>query len=74
MISLLRPFSEDSKIKACICICMYSEDKAALRGTLAGIAESIRHFIDNKIPPDDIVVAVIQDGIEKVDPSVIEFF
>lgn len=53
---------------------MYSEDKAALRGTLAGIAESIRHFIDNKIPPDDIVVAVIQDGIEKVDPSVIEFF
>lgn len=42
---------------------MYSEDKAALRTTLAGVAESIRQMIKKKISADEIVVAIVQDGI-----------
>ncbi len=52
MISLLKPLSEIPKIKVCICICMYSEDKSALRTTLSGVADSIQHFIDNKTSAD----------------------
>jgi hypothetical protein len=45
-----------------------------LRKTLSGIANNIATFTQNGISADDIIVAVILDGIEKVDKSVVEFF
>jgi hypothetical protein len=45
-----------------------------LRKTLAGVSNNIANFVRNGISSDDIVVAVIMDGIEKVDPSVVDFF
>lgn len=74
LISLLKPRGEDSRIQICICICMYSEDKTMLRKTLAGVSNNIATFVQNGIPSDDIIVAVVMDGIEKVDPSVVELF
>jgi hypothetical protein len=53
---------------------MYSEDKTMLRKTLAGVSKNIATFVQNGISSDDIVVAVMIDGIEKVDPSVVDLF
>lgn len=53
---------------------MYSEDKAMLRKTLSGVSNNISTFVKNGINPDEIAVVVIMDGIEKVDPTVSDFF
>lgn len=45
-----------------------------LRKTLAGVSNNIATFVANGISSDDIVVVVVMDGIEKVDPSVVGFF
>jgi hypothetical protein len=42
-----------------------------LRKTLAGVSNNIAVFTKNGISPDDIVVCVVMDGIEKVDSTVI---
>lgn len=74
LISLLKPNSSEGRIQLCICICMYSEDKTMLRKTLAGVSNNIAVFNQNGISADEIIVAVVMDGIEKVDSSVVEFF
>jgi phage shock protein PspC (stress-responsive transcriptional regulator) len=54
---------------------MYSEDKKMLKGTLAGIGENIANLaVKSGVDPDRIGVFVIMDGIEKVDPSVVDYF
>lgn len=45
-----------------------------LRKTLAGVSNNIATFVGNGVSSDDIVVAVVMDGIEKADPSVVDFF
>ncbi len=45
-----------------------------LRKTLAGVSNNIATFVQNGISSDDIVVAVVMDGIQKVDSSVVDFF
>lgn len=45
-----------------------------LRKTLAGVANNIATFVRNGISADDIIVVVVMDGIEKVHPSVADFF
>ena len=45
-----------------------------LRKTLAGVSNNIATFVQNGISADDIAVVIIMDGIEKVDPTVIDFF
>ena len=45
-----------------------------LRRTLAGISQNIATFVKNGFSPDDIGVFFIMDGIEVVDPSVVDFF
>lgn len=45
-----------------------------LRKTLAGVSNNIATFVQNGIPSDDIVVAVVMDGIQKVNSSVVDFF
>lgn len=45
-----------------------------LRKTLAGVSNNIATFVKNGIPSDSIMVAVVMDGIEKVDHSVVDFF
>jgi hypothetical protein len=45
-----------------------------LRKTLAGVSNNIATFAKNGIPSDDIVVAVMIDGIEKVDTTVVDLF
>ena len=43
---------------------MYSEDKAMLKNTLAGVSENIANLVAyNNIDPDKIGVFVIMDGI-----------
>ena len=74
LISLLKPRQSSGRIQICICICMYSEDKGMLRKTLAGVSNNIATFVQNGLSPDEIIVAVIMDGIQKVDPSVVDLF
>ena len=57
-----------------ICVCMYSEDKPMLKRTLEGIADNIDLLIEKGTNPDDIFVAIIIDGIQKVDPSLFTYF
>jgi hypothetical protein len=57
-----------------ICVCMYSEDKPMLKRTLEGIADNIDLLIEQGTNPDDIFVAIIIDGIQKVDPSLFTYF
>ena len=57
-----------------ICVCMYSEDKPMLKRTLEGIADNIDLLIEKGTSPDDIYVAIIIDGIQKVDPSLFTYF
>jgi len=45
-----------------------------LRKTLSGVSNNISTFVKNGINPDEIAVVVIMDGIEKVDPTVSDFF
>jgi len=45
-----------------------------LRKTLAGVSNNIATFVQNGISADDIAVVIVMDGIEKVDPTVIDFF
>lgn len=57
-----------------ICVCMYSEDKPMLKRTLEGIADNIDLLIEKGTSPDDIYVAIIIDGIQKVDESLFTYF
>jgi len=57
-----------------ICVCMYSEDKPMLKRTLEGIADNIDLLIEKGTSPDEIYVAIIIDGIQKVDPSLFTYF
>lgn len=46
-----------------------------LKSTLSGVADNIANLVAyEKMSPDDIGVFVMMDGIEKVDPSVIDYF
>ena len=66
MISLLkREETEEGKpgLKLAICICMYSEDKAMLKKTLAGVQENIAAFEKKGVSSHEIAVFVIMDGI-----------
>ena len=73
LLSLIKA-DQGPSLKLAICICMYSEDKNMLKRTLNGVAENIAMFVKNGIPSDQIGVFVIMDGIEVVDPSVMQFF
>ena len=54
---------------------MYSEDKKMLKSTLAGIKENISNIVSKEnISSDKIGVFVMMDGIEKVDPTVVDYF
>ena len=63
------------KFQLAICVCMYSETKQMLKSTLAGVAENIANLVAYEgLDPDDIGVFVMMDGIEKVDPSILDYF
>ena len=53
---------------------MYSEDKRMLKRTLEGIADNIDLLITKGMSPDDIFVAIVIDGIQKVDESLFGYF
>ena len=73
--NLLSLMKKEGGIKLAICVCMYSEDKAMLKSTLAGIAENIANLVAYEgMDPDDIGVFVMMDGIEKVDRTVVDYF
>lgn len=57
-----------------ICVCMYSEDTPMLKRTLEGIADNIDLLVEKGTSPDDIYVAVVIDGIQKVDESLFTYF
>ena len=57
-----------------ICVCMYSEDKPMLKRTLQGIADNIDLLVEKGKAPADIFVAIVIDGIQKVDPSLFTYF
>jgi hypothetical protein len=62
-------------IELAICVCMYSEDKKMLKNTIAGISENIANIVAYEgLDPDQIGVFVMMDGIEKVDPSIVDYF
>ena len=63
------------KFQLAVCVCMYSETKQMLKSTLAGVAENIANLVAYEgLDPDDIGVFVMMDGIEKVDPSILDYF
>jgi hypothetical protein len=73
--NLLALLKKEKGIELAICVCMYSENKAMLKSTLAGIAENIANIVAYEgVNPDDIVVVVMMDGIEKVDDSIVDYF
>lgn len=73
--NLLTLMKEKTGIELAICVCMYSEDKKMLKSTLAGVAENISNLVTREnISSDKIGVFVLMDGIEKVDPSVVDYF
>jgi hypothetical protein len=46
-----------------------------LKSTLAGVAENISNLVTRAhISSDKIGVFVLMDGIEKVDPTVVDYF
>ena len=45
-----------------------------LKNTLAGIAQNIDLFVKGGLSTDKIAVICVMDGIEKVDPSIVEYF
>lgn len=58
------------RIKLAICICVYSEPKSMLKGTIKGIQESYKYFLERAgILPHEIILTIIFDGIEKVNSS-----
>ena len=61
-------------VELAICVCMYSEDKKMLKRTLMGITDNIDRLVDNGISPDDILICVLIDGIQKVDESLLYYF
>jgi hypothetical protein len=61
-------------LELAICVCMYSESKTMLKDSIKGIEDNVGRLIINGVNPDSIAVFVIMDGIEKVDPSVIDYF
>ena len=73
--NILSMMKKETGIKLAICVCMYSEDKKMLKSTLSGVADNIANLVAyEKMSPDEIGVFVMMDGIEKVDPSVIDYF
>ena len=73
--NLLTMMKRKEGIEVAIFVCMYSENKRMLKSTLAGIKENIERIVTKEnICSDKIGVFVMMDGIEKVDPSIVEFF
>jgi hypothetical protein len=56
-----------------ICVCVYSEDAKMLKQTLAGIKENVIDLVKSGVKQDAIGVFIFFDGIEKVDPSILEY-
>ena len=54
------------KIQILICITMYNEDRASLKGTLLGIQRNLAEFKKIGISSDQIVAVILQDGILKM--------
>jgi precorrin-6B methylase 1 len=61
------------EMEMAICVCMYNEDKDMLNNTLQGIGENIVQLYKQGVDPDKIVVVIVQDGIEKMDKSILPF-
>ena len=70
-VSLLK---KPTGMELAICVCMYSEDKPMLKRTLEGIADNVDLLVQKGTSPDDIFVAIIIDGIQKVDESLFNYF
>ncbi len=61
-------------LEMAICVCMYNEDRTMLNNTLQGIGENIINLYKQGVDPDKIVVIILQDGIEKMDKSILDMF
>ena len=57
-----------------ICICMYNEDRSMLQNTLLGVGENIVRLYNQGVDTDKIVVIIVQDGIQKMDHSILSLF
>lgn len=57
-----------------VCVTMYNESLELFLKTLQGIQSNLPGFNQIGISPERIVVVVIQDGIMKMDKSVVEYF
>lgn len=59
--------------KILICITIYNEEETELRDSLTSVAENIDSFVKTGISNEQIAVFLIQDGIEKLSPSMIAY-
>lgn len=71
--NLLCQMKLGKEMEMAICVCMYNEDKDMLNNTLQGIGENIVQLYKQGVDPDKIVVVIVQDGIEKMDKSILPF-
>ena len=72
--NMLCQMKAQGDIEMAICICMYNEDRGMLQHTLMGVAENILKMAKQGVDPDKIVVIIVSDGIEKVNPDILPLF
>jgi hypothetical protein len=75
-LKLRQDYEEESAsgIELAICVCMYTENKTMLKDSIKGIEDNVSKLIKSGVNPDSIGVFVIMDGIEKVDPTIVDYF
>ena len=61
-----REMNKIGNLKILICVCMYNESRDAINLTLNGIYKNLSHLKQRGIPPGDVAVVLIQDGILKL--------
>ncbi|KRX08247.1 hypothetical protein PPERSA_01177 [Pseudocohnilembus persalinus] len=61
----IQKMERESKIQMLVCITQYNEDYSMLERSLGGVAQNIAEFEKLGLSSRNIVVVVIQDGIEK---------
>jgi chitin synthase len=71
---ILRYYNDSFRCKVIICITIYNEEASELEFTLKCVQKNVVNLVNmSNIDPNQIVVFLIQDGLEKLSESLVSF-
>ena len=71
--SKIRALGTSAPCQVLICVTLYNESSYELQSTMSGILKNVENMLQNNLCDGPVSVVIIQDGLEKLHPSMKQF-